>query len=98
MKNRLSRSEITGLILLGGVIVGITLCGILLKDCQRHPAGDTPAPVVETVVTDSVKAGEKESARSKEKSGSKRAGKQKEKKKRSAPAPRDPFSDTIATY
>ena len=95
MKNPLTKTEITGLALLGTVVAGITATGILLKRCGDE-VGEIPA--VEIVAVDTVPAPAPTRTVEKERKNKgrkkKSASRKKEVKKKAVPA-RDPFADTI---
>lgn len=106
MKNSLSRTELTGLILLASLVVGITACALLFKRCE-NPAASPPPPANVRII-DSAKA-DRDSVEAGTRGASGNTGKktQKKSRKKKSPAPKsqkvspvrsDPFSDTIPLY
>ena len=106
MKNSLGKTEIMGLIFLALLIVGITGCALLVRDCAGSKTGGLdPAPVaIDTIRVEIQKAengdadGNPRKATGKGKQGNKsrKKGAAKKSTKKKAPAERpDPFKDTI---
>lgn len=104
MKSPLNRTELTGLFLLAAIVVGITMCAVLMRGCG---SSGNPEPKFEVIALDTVpvpvstvsldKPDVKEGRTSRKKGETKtRAGKSKTATpKKGAFRRSDPFSDTI---
>lgn len=99
MKNRFTKTELTGLILLAVLIVAVTGCALLVKSCDAT-GGSSTAPPFEIQVVDTVetpapthsarKTGEKKKSKKRKKASAAK------KSSRGSQAQRtDPFADTI---
>lgn len=99
MKQSLTRTELTGLILLVILLLGITAAALMMQRCTRESEQLQPSEVM-VVDSSELPFDEKSGSSSytkKHKSGKKRGGTKKSSGKSTAPAVTrvDPFSDTI---
>lgn len=94
----LNKTEITGLALLGAVVVGVTVGGILAKGCRR----EMPPISVEAVATETPETPDTISdkqAETPEKTEKKKSRRKKTAAPKKVPTERsDPFADTITRY
>lgn len=96
------RTELTGLILLAILVVAITACGLLMKQCRQAPA----EPEVKIEVIEETANAPDEAYKEKKRKEAKERGEKKDRKKtkskrteKKVPVERkDPFGDTIPVY
>lgn len=96
MKKGLGKTELTGLILLAILIVGITGCALLLRE-RSAPKEFHPEPDLKTELLDTLPQNDQAKKRSgkNQKPKTKKTSKKKGSKKKAAPLRKDPFADTI---
>lgn len=101
-RHTLSKTELTGLILLGILVAAITASAILLRDCSGQSSlQQGPEVKIEIVDTVAAPAPTKETTKKKEKKKRGASGRKKKapsKKKTPTVNPKNPFTDTIPTY